>query len=210
MKFIYILVFSTLSAQKIPVQFDHIIIVTPNLNRSISNWKNNGFTVKERKPHQNGIQNAIIEFENNTEIELLSVSNPTDELARMYRNRINEIKNETPMFVAFKIDHYEHLISLHDSLLQNKFAPILKLGKGFNILSFPEDSEYSSLFFIHYIVKNNNKSPWTVHKNGVQKIKEIELPINPNSELFNFIQLSKSSGIKFTNSHQNQIIGPKF
>ena len=69
-------------------------------------WQNKGFTIKQREPHKNSIHNALIEFEDQTEIELITVTEAKDELSTKYMKKLKTISSEAPVFVAFKITDY--------------------------------------------------------------------------------------------------------
>ncbi|MDX1571031.1 MAG: VOC family protein [Xanthomonadales bacterium] len=68
---------------------DHVIIAVADLESARARFADLGFVLKPGRPHANGIRNLHIKFEDGTEIELLTVDEPTDALARTYLEHLS-------------------------------------------------------------------------------------------------------------------------
>ena len=57
---------------------DHIIILVNNLEAAASRYRAMGFALKPGRPHDNGIRNQHVKFEDGTELELLTAPEAKD------------------------------------------------------------------------------------------------------------------------------------
>jgi catechol 2,3-dioxygenase-like lactoylglutathione lyase family enzyme len=64
---------------------DHIIIVVNDLEAAASRYRAMGFALKPGRPHDNGIRNQHVKFEDGTELELLTAAEAKDQLTAQYR-----------------------------------------------------------------------------------------------------------------------------
>ena len=70
---------------------DHIIIGTKEIQNSIVFFEDKlGFQIKKGKDHNNGLKNYFIEFNDKSEIEIMSIQKPNDNLAFEYESLINK------------------------------------------------------------------------------------------------------------------------
>ena len=63
---------------------DHTPVAVSDLDRAAADFARLGFAIKPGRPHGDGIHNRHIKFPNGGEIELITASSPTDDLARAY------------------------------------------------------------------------------------------------------------------------------
>jgi hypothetical protein len=63
---------------------DHAPVAVADLDAAASDFSRLGFVIKPGRPHGDGIRNRHVKFPNGGEIELITASNPTDDLAREY------------------------------------------------------------------------------------------------------------------------------
>ena len=63
---------------------DHIPLGVADLEGAAANFGKLGFLIKPGRPHGNGLHNQHIKFPNGEGIELMTVRDPTDSLAREY------------------------------------------------------------------------------------------------------------------------------
>ena len=63
---------------------DHIPLAVADLEGAAANFGKLGFLIKPGRPHGNGLRNQHIKFPNGEGIELMTVRDPTDSLAREY------------------------------------------------------------------------------------------------------------------------------
>jgi hypothetical protein len=64
---------------------DHIIILVNDLEAAASRYRAMGFALKPGRPHDNGIRNQHVKFEDGTELELLTAPDAKDQLTAQYR-----------------------------------------------------------------------------------------------------------------------------
>jgi catechol 2,3-dioxygenase-like lactoylglutathione lyase family enzyme len=64
---------------------DHIIILVNDLEAAASRYRAMGFALKAGRPHDNGIRNQHVKFEDGTELELLTAPEGKDQLTTQYR-----------------------------------------------------------------------------------------------------------------------------
>lgn len=147
---------------------DHIIIGSNNLEKSKSFFQDKlGFTIKEGKKHNNGIINFFIEFVDSSEIEIVSITNPIDLLAKEYNTLL-------------KIKHFGFQFALRTNEIQNLKNHFGTLSSNFS--HFDENLAYSTLaqkefkqelpiFFIQHHQKHfNTKTNHSNNSNGISAI----------------------------------------
>lgn len=147
---------------------DHIIIGSNNLDDSKNIFEEKlGFTIKDGKKHKNGISNLFIEFSNNSEIEFISVKNPSDHLANQYEKFLDNDKYGFQ--IALRTNEIsnlkEHLTTL--SLEYEDFSE----NRNYSTLSTKNINSELPLFFIQY--NDENKNTYTNHLNKSVGIKSI-------------------------------------
>ena len=64
---------------------DHIIILVNDLEAAATRYRAMGFALKPGRPHDNGIRNQHVKFEDGTELELLTAPEARDQLTTQYR-----------------------------------------------------------------------------------------------------------------------------
>jgi hypothetical protein len=67
------------------IGISHVPIAVADLERAAADFRRLGFSLKEGRPHPNGIRNRHVKFRDGTEIELITAPRATDELTRHYR-----------------------------------------------------------------------------------------------------------------------------
>lgn len=151
-------------------RLNHVILGTKDLNSAKTFYSDIlGFTTKIGNKHSNGLENLFIEFENETEIELISVSNPTDDLAKTYYSLIN--KNLKGLYFALKTDELTDLNN-YISSLDNGFSKFSDLNFYQSLSKNTYDSS-TPFFFIQYKGDNQNKK--IKHENGANGISAVWL-----------------------------------
>lgn len=145
---------------------DHIIIGTNNLHEISNFFEKLGFSIKKGRLHKSGLQNNFIEFEDNSEIELIEIKNPTDNFTKEYEKLIS--KNSYGLQFALRVDDIENLKNNFTSLNSN-FTELQK-GKDFSTLSSKNVNTHLPIFFIEFNKLNNSK---TNHENKTKGISSI-------------------------------------
>jgi catechol 2,3-dioxygenase-like lactoylglutathione lyase family enzyme len=78
---------------------DHIPIAVRDLARAADDYRALGFALKPGRPHDNGIQNEHVKFEDGTELELITAPEARDALTTTYRRHLEQ--GDGPAFLAF-------------------------------------------------------------------------------------------------------------
>jgi len=161
------------------IQIDHIISVFPDLDKTIRDYENIGFSVKKGFLHKNGLLNAHIKFSNNSYYELMSVQGePKDTLAKFYKANI---KNGGGLFLAISGISTKKMESILTQLNQD-FE--VSRTNNWSYITFPENSDLAHIFFIEYHPKLKGDLKLPTHKNGVHKINHIVIEGNDSVAAF--------------------------
>lgn len=146
---------------------DHVIISTVNLQETSNLFNTLGFSIKDGYKHKNGINNNFIEFANNTELEIIEVSDPKDELSSNYKNLIDE--NISGLQFAIRVNEIDQLKNNFEKL----DYPFTKTDKNnfYSTLSSKSNNTELPLFFIQYNIDNTNTL--VTHKNNAKGIGSI-------------------------------------
>lgn len=148
--------------------FDHIIIGTKNLAELTDLFKLElGFTIKKGKSHKNGIKNNFIEFLNDSEIELIEVTQPLDKLSQEYKTLIN---NQTRgLLFSIRVNEIKKLRDNFNQL-QSAFSNF-ESNPTYSTLSAQKINSESPFFFIEYRGENSNSL--ISHKNNSKGISAV-------------------------------------
>lgn len=76
---------STHAAPPLVTGLDHIIILVNDLEAAATRYRAMGFALKPGRPHDNGIRNQHVKFEDGTELELLTAADAKDQITAQYR-----------------------------------------------------------------------------------------------------------------------------
>lgn len=78
---------------------DHIPLAVKDLEQAVKTYQRLGFVIKPGRFHANGIRNAQVKYANGAGIELITATEPNDELTRRYLSLLSA--GEGPAFVGF-------------------------------------------------------------------------------------------------------------
>jgi len=117
---------------------DHIALAVADLDIAGERYRQLGFTLKQGRPHANGIRNLHAKFSDGTEIELIAVEEARDALTAEYRDHL--VEGEGPAFVALFAPDMDDLTP---HLVEEGFA-VQRHGKH---VSFFEEDSLRYLFF---------------------------------------------------------------
>ena len=87
------------AARPVVLGLDHVIVAVRDLDGAAETYRRLGFALKPGRLHANSILNQHVKFEDGSEIELLTASQPRDDLARGYVQHI--AAGDGPAYVAF-------------------------------------------------------------------------------------------------------------
>ncbi len=167
-----LLIFSTVDASE--PRLDHVVVAVRDIQAAKQFFYQSGFTIKNGKVHDDGLTNAFIEFEDASEIELMSVIGiPDDPLALTYSNFLSH--SEGGIFVAlsgFNITKTSKMFA--DAGINHR----IELGSLWNYLTFPADSGLEHIFLIEYKNSKTSKQRLINHKNGATGLEEVWLESN--------------------------------
>lgn len=163
---------------------DHIIIGTTDLQSSTLFFEDKlGFQTKKGKKHKNGITNFFIEFTDKSEIEIMSIQKPNDNLAFEYGELLN--KNQYAFQFAIRTNQLSQLKDYINSSSE-KFSQFYT-SESYSILSQKRINPKFPFFFIKHHKENLTQ---TNHKNNTLGISSIWLETkNIKSTVRKYIEL---------------------
>jgi len=151
---------------------DHIVLSMDTSDNFIQTFSEVfGFLIKPGREHENGIYNRFIEFNNESEIEFISVTEPSDELAYSYSDKIRA--GGGLEFVAIRSDSVDLLSRLFTILLpENCQITTNELTTNF---TFTNSEFLKNILFFKYNLMGEYKNSLTTHPNGAIGIKSVWL-----------------------------------
>ncbi|KAA3658605.1 MAG: hypothetical protein DWQ10_10805 [Calditrichaeota bacterium] len=161
------------------LKIDHTPIIVYNLEDAEEAFKKLGFVIKPGYKHKNGILNSHVKFTNGTEIELISVNNPRDDIARSYTKFLKNGEGGT--YLALSTDS----LSNTRLLLEKAEIDFEILSKGFfTYIIFPRTPGLQHIFIIHY--KNTFQTPKEYFEHAVKTkgITDVSITGNENTMKF--------------------------
>jgi hypothetical protein len=176
---------------------DHLTIAVKDLEQAKKDFKALGFTIKPGRVHANSIENAHIKFQDETALELITASAPLDELAKQYLTWIDD--GGGPAYVCLRMDEVE----LTEKLIID-FDPGLSTGSYYQMLTFPDNSPLSYLFFIKYTDPPVDLREHLQHQNGVVGIKSLSLE---KADFSNELSMFHAIGSDINPNHDNIVLG---
>jgi hypothetical protein len=151
------------------VRIDHVVIAVDDLRAAGEAYSRLGFTVKPGREHQNGIENLHLKFPSRSELELLAVKAPTDDLARAYVEFLRE--GEGGAFLAL-----QYMGSLDELMSAARVAGVTPRrfrSPAFDWVSFPDSPDLHHIFFIEYHVPLKDPDSILSHANHAAGIDEV-------------------------------------
>lgn len=131
---------------------DHVILGNKNISNISAFFENLGFLLKKGKLHKIGLTNNFVEFSDNSEIELMEVTNPTENLSKEYNKLISE--NNFGLQFALRVVDIDKLKSSFEKVNSN-FTEIQK-NSDFSLLSGSKMNAELPIFFIQFKKLNNS------------------------------------------------------
>jgi hypothetical protein len=148
-------------ARGLVVGLDHIPVAVRDLDGAVGRYRRLGFVLKPGRPHENGIRNQHVKFQDGTEIELITASDARDSLTTAYLRHL--AAGDGPAFVALYAPDLEAVGRLLD-----------RAGRAHRrdggVLAFPEEDDLEYVFF-----GGRNRSPTDrpehfEHANGAEAL----------------------------------------
>jgi hypothetical protein len=157
-----------LSARPDPVVtgLDHVPIAVNDLPRAADDYRALGFALKPGRPHDDGIENQHVKFEDGSELELITAPAARDTLTTTYRRHLEQ--GDGPAFMALFAPRIEDA----DARLA---ALAIAHARSGGAIDFPKDGALDYIF-----LSGRNKSPTDrpehfAHANTAQSLVRIWL-----------------------------------
>jgi hypothetical protein len=174
------------------IRLDHTPIVVEDLKAAAATFRKLGFVIKPGYLHKNGLLNSHIKFRNQTSIELTSITEAKDAIARSYLPFLAD--GEGGSFLSLRVDS----IPLITARLASTQIPFEVLGgKAFDYVIFKE-AGLDHIFFIHYKRHFVDKDSLYQHLPETVGINEVTLEGNEMT-----VKLLQSLGCLFEGKSDN-------
>ncbi|MFB6457463.1 VOC family protein [Chitinophaga sp. Hz27] len=134
---------------------DHIPIIVSDPDSVAVIYKKLGFAIKPGRSHQNSIRNQHIKFPDGTELELITASQPTDELSTEYYNWLKT--GEGPLYFGLYSNDISALAKQLDGFRQYETEG--------NSITFPTTDVLHPLFFGSRNLSPSDKPAHFAHAN---------------------------------------------
>lgn len=148
-------------------KLDHVIIGALNFQETSIFFNNLGFSIKDGYKHKNGISNNFIEFIDNSEIEIIEISESSNTSSENYKSFIDA--KISGLQFAIRVNEIKQL-KLSFEKLNFPFIYLDK-NKAYSTLSSKSINTELPIFFIKYNKENNNTE--VNHTNKTKGIKSI-------------------------------------
>jgi hypothetical protein len=165
-------------ARESAVRLDHVVVAVDDLERASDVWRSLGFRLKPGSEHPNGIRNAHAKFADGTELELLTVEEPSDGLADWYQGFISA--GGGGAFLSLSAGAIEDVAR---NLKRVGLEAMINRGAAFDYASFPPDHPLHQVFFIDYRHPVRDPAEVMGHANGASGLREVWLEVREGSRL---------------------------
>lgn len=140
---------------------DHIPVAVTDLDRATADFLKLGFVIKPGRDHDDGIRNRHVKFPNGGGIELITASDPTDDLAREY---VAWLKGGSgPAFWSL---YSPDLVSLTKVLAHQALEPV---NHG-DLVNFPQSAMPHRLFFADRLRSPTDGPQYWSHPNTAYQL----------------------------------------
>ena len=140
---------------------DHIPVAVTDLDRAAADFRRLGFVIKPGRPHDDGIRNRHVKFPNGGGIELITASDPTDDLAREYADWLKG--GSGPAFWSL---YSPDLAGVTNVLAQQALEPV---DHG-DLVNFPQRILPHRLFFADRLRSPTDGPQYWSHPNTAYKL----------------------------------------
>ena len=157
------------------LRFDHAIIAVHDFTGAQARMEKRGFAVKPGRLHANGLLNAYLEFDGNTEVELMTVARPPQgSIAQAYYDYL--ASGEGGIYVALSgIDPAYAATRLEAAGIRYKITN----AKAWRYITFPGQPGLQAFFLLS---PASNTDGRLRHKNGVTKVRALTVDGNTAAE----------------------------
>lgn len=175
------------AAPDVRVGLSHVNIAVADLDRASADYGRLGFTLKEGRPHPDGIRNRHVKFRDGTEIELITAPVATDRLTTHYRQLIGA--GDGPAFLAIDVEPQA-------AALERVTQAGLPASASAGFVDFPFESPLGYVFFAGMNQSPTDRPEHFAHGNGASRLAGVTLAaenLDPERALFRAFGLQESS-----------------
>ncbi len=158
------------------LSIDHVIIAVTDLDAASRTYRQLGFTLKEGRLHDNGLNNRHMKLRDGTELELMSVvGEPGDDMAVAYARFLRS--GEGGAYLAMRAVQTDILSAAEGVGIS---AEPLHVG-GFSYVTFSSPGT-EDVFFVVHDIQAEDADSLLVHKNGSEGFSLVWLEASPQFE----------------------------
>ncbi len=161
------------------LRLDHVTIAAADLDGLTSTLSDGfGFSMKPGRRHANGLENRHIKFQDGSSLELMTVMEPGDELARRYADLIDI--GGGGAYLALSGLAVDEVLSA-TAQIEPALAPTRSAA--FDWAAFPEDHDLASVFFIEVHEPPLDRAEHLTHENGASALSEVWIGVEDPERL---------------------------
>jgi len=150
------------------LRLDHVTIAAADLDALTETLTTGfGFSTKPGRRHANGLENRHIKFEDGSALELMTVHEPTDELAQRYADLIEV--GGGGAFLALSGPGVDEILA---AAAQIEPALAVTRSTAFDWAAFPTGHVLESIFFIELHQRPVDRAEHLAHRNGAITLQE--------------------------------------
>lgn len=140
---------------------DHIPVAVSDLDAAAEQYRRLGFTLKEGRPHANGIRNRHVKFADGSAIELITAAEARDALSGGYMRHLAD--GDGPAFVALYAPSLDRLAGALD-------AAERRHERAQGVLTFPAGDSLHHIFFGARGRSPTDRPEHFAHANGAEAL----------------------------------------
>lgn len=172
------------AAPEASVRLDHVPIAVADLEDATEQLTAGfGFRTKPGRLHANGLENRHIRFEDGTALELMTVREPGDELARHYASLIAD--GGGGAFVSFSGLTVDSVLALAASAEPDLVAT---RGPAFDWAAFPPGHPLRAVFFVDVHQRAADLPAQLAHPNGARGLRQVWVAVEEPDRLIAFLE----------------------
>ena len=152
---------TTLPHEPVIQGLDHVPVAVNDLDAAAERYRQLGFVLKPGRPHDNGIRNQHIKFEDGTELELITAPEAVDPITTEYREHLEH--GDGPAFLVLfapETDSLENLLT----------AAGMEHQRHRRIVTFPQGDALRYIFFSRRNHSPTDRPEHFKHPNGTESL----------------------------------------
>lgn len=153
---------------RLQLDIDHVNLAVGQLEEAGDLFRKLGFTIKSGRLHGNTLNNLHIKFRDGRELELITASEPADELAEEYLELI--YRGDGGAFCALRS---ENLAMITKFLGKGDYRHIISKSRLLNSITFPRNSDLRPVWFVDYNMTITDEDSVLSHENGAEGLEAV-------------------------------------